>query len=112
MISPWLVYFIFALDSISALFGTLALVMFLMGSVMSIISMADKELEFSKKKIHRLFTLSFIFFCIGLFTPGTKQAVEIYIIPKLSQYVHDNKIDEKMFEEYDFLINKINKQHV
>lgn len=112
-ITPSFIYWITRLDGIKAFFGTIcvfsamALIIFI---ITSVITAANKNDEY-RRQIKCLKISLFIFLSTALsviFTPNTKQACAMYVIPKI---INNEKIQEVGKEFYDLALDWMKEMH-
>jgi len=100
MITMGAVYWITRLDSICNLVsvGALLLLIALIGVVMTYPIWSDEVEEENKIKLWKSVKVSFIIFCflaaITAFLPTTKEAVAIYMIPKIANNEQVQKLPD------------------
>jgi hypothetical protein len=113
MISPWLVYFILMLDNIaiaSGFFVIFSIIFFIIIFIAYCTDTGENEycrihektenLTCKMKKMYSftkvvLFVFS-VTFMLGMFLPSTKQAIAIYLIPKLAQSEYVKQIPQQL----------------
>lgn len=84
MITAWDIYWITRLDSLNGLMVGIICVS-LLGIFMCLVigDCAHDKLFYFKKNLLSLFLITFLCSVVGTFCPSTKEAVAIYMIPKI-----------------------------
>jgi len=114
MISPWLVYLVVMLDNINILFRisiilSVVSLFIILVNYMSETTTDDEKLELNKKWKNSFMTLS-VGVLLFLLVPSTKQAVAIYIIPKVSNSISTSKFMQSVPDKLETIINNLLKE--
>ena len=84
--SAWEVYLLLKLDAIRALLIALAIISFIISVIASMIEptkeISEKDLTLAAKYSLIVGLISFFFFIV---TPSTKQAIAMYVVPKITK---------------------------
>lgn len=107
MITPFETYFIFKLDD----FAFACMILSMVFGFISFIRYADVRNRNDKFGISDIciFLIALFFFCFGVLIPQTKQAVLIYLVPKIANNKDVGNIPDKISDALVNCIDSVSK---